>query len=84
MVISSASGFEFAFESEKWRNGVFTYSLLQGLQGEADADGDQEIRVSELGNYVTEKVQRLTNNYQTPTIRRENLEFDFRVSSLVR
>ena len=82
MVISSASGFEFAFESEKWLNGVFTYSLLQGLQGKADADSDQKVRISELWNYVTEKVQRLTHNSQTPTIRRENLEFDFRVLSL--
>lgn len=82
MVISSASGFEFAFESEKWQNGVFTYSLLQGLEGKADVDGDQEIRVSELWNYVTEKVQRLTHNYQTPTIRQENIEFDFPVSCL--
>ncbi len=79
-VISSASGSEFALESAKWNNGVFTYSVLQGLMtGAADIDRDGTIRVSELRDYVVGEVQRLTRGAQTPTSRRENLEFDFPV-----
>jgi len=78
MVISSASGTEFALESDKWKNGVFTYSVLEGLQtNNADKDKSGDVRVSELRDYVIEKVQELTADKQTPTSRRENLEFDF-------
>lgn len=80
MVISAASGVEFAYEDQKWQNGVFTYSLLDGLKTkQADLNNDGELRVSELRDYVAEKVRKLTNGKQTPTSRRENLEFDFRV-----
>jgi WD40 repeat protein len=79
-VISSASGSEFALESAKWNNGVFTYSVIQGLMtGAADTNRDGTIRVSELRDYVVGEVQRLTRGAQTPTSRRENLEFDFPV-----
>lgn len=80
VVISAAAGVEFALEDEAWQNGVFTYSLLEGLKtSNADANGDGEIRVSELKDYVTQKVPALTQGQQTPTSRQENLEFDFRV-----
>jgi WD40 repeat protein len=80
MVISSAGGAEFAFESSEWKNGVFTYSLLEGIRtGKADANKDGEIRVSELRDYVFARVKELTQGKQNPTSRQENLEFDFRV-----
>lgn len=80
VVISAAGGAEFAFESAEWHNGVFTYALLEGLKtGNADADRNGEIVVSELRDYVFDRVKKLTNGQQNPTSRRENLEFDFRV-----
>ena len=79
-VISSASGAEFALESAAWNNGVFTYAVLHGLtSGDADLDRDGTTRVSELRDYVVGEVHRLTRGAQTPTSRRENLEFDFPV-----
>ena len=72
MVIASASGTEVAFESAEWKNGVFTYALLEGLKS-------GKVRVSELRDYVTGRVRELTHGQQTPTSRRENLEFDFKV-----
>ena len=78
MVISSASGVEFAYEGEQWKNGVFTYALLEGLKtGNCDLNGDGNILVSEIREYVIDKVSELTNGNQNPTSRKENLEYDF-------
>jgi WD40 repeat protein len=77
-VISSSSGNEYSLEGEQWKNGVFTYSLLNGLKNrQADANKDQVITVSELQAYVIEQVRKLTEGGQNPTVRRENLESDF-------
>jgi uncharacterized caspase-like protein len=79
-VISSSSGNEFSLEGEEWRNGVFTYALLQGLRsGLADANQDRVVTVSELQAYVIDQVRVLTQGGQNPTVRRENLEYDFAV-----
>jgi len=78
VVISSSSGNEYSLEGGQWRNGVFTYAVLQGLQhGRADSNSDHVITVSELQNYVIDQVRTLTQGGQNPTIRRENLEYDF-------
>lgn len=78
MIISSASGAEFAFESSLWQNGIFTYAVLEGLKsGNCDKDKDGQVQVSELRNYVFDKVTKLTGGMQHPTSRRENLENDF-------
>ncbi len=80
VVISSASGNEFALEGEQWRNGVFTYALLNGLKNRAaDANKDNTVTVGELQTYVIEQVRKLTEGGQNPTVRRENLEYDFAV-----
>jgi uncharacterized caspase-like protein len=79
-VITASSGVEYALESQKWKNGVFTYSVLEGLQSKkADTNKDGEVRVSELRDYVVRRVKELTNGQQTPTSRQESIEFDFRV-----
>ncbi len=78
VVISSASGNEYALEGEQWSNGVFTYALLNGLKNSrADANQDRTITVSELQAYVIDEVRTLTAGGQNPTVRRENLDYDF-------
>jgi uncharacterized caspase-like protein len=78
VVISSASGNEYALEGDQWSNGVFTYALLNGLKNaHADMNQDQTVTVSELQAYVIEEVRKLTAGGQNPTVRRENLEYDF-------
>ena len=78
--ISSSSGNEYSLEGEKWHNGVFTYAVLDGLKnGRADRNGDGVVSVSELEAYVIGTVGNLTQGAQNPTVRRENLDFDFRV-----
>jgi WD40 repeat protein len=79
-VISAASGDSYALESAEWQNGVFTYSILDGLINEkADLDKNGNILVSELKEYVAESVYNLTGGQQKPTSRQENIEFDFNI-----
>ena len=77
-VISAAGGYEFALESEDWNNGVFTYAILEGLtSGDVDRNRDGYVYVSELKDYVTQKVVELTDGKQHPTTRSENALNDF-------
>lgn len=62
----AASREQLSWEFPNLGHGVFTSSVLQGLKGEADADGNHEITVRELGNYIFERVQDLTNGDQLP------------------
>ncbi|MCF6365322.1 MAG: caspase family protein [Bacteroidales bacterium] len=79
-IISSAGGSEYAYESDKTKNGIFTYILVSGISsGKADLNKDGKIMVSELRDYLMENVSKMTKGYQNPTCRRQNLEFDFRV-----
>ena len=78
VVVSSAGGGEYAFEGESWKNGVFTYSLLNGIKTfSADKNKDDKITVSELQDYIMNQVQKLTNGMQKPTMRQENIDNDF-------
>jgi hypothetical protein len=78
-VISAAGGYEFAYEDEKWENGVFTYSFINALYdlGYDTWKGEQPISISKIKKYVYDKVKKLTNDKQKPTSRAENLEWDW-------
>ena len=59
---------------------MFTYAVLDGLKnGKADRNGDGIVTVSELEAYVIDTVRKLTKGAQNPTVRRENLDFDFSI-----
>jgi hypothetical protein len=67
-------------ESGEWKNGLFTYCLINGIQTkEADLNKDGKIMLSELQKYVQQKVVVLSNGQQQPTSRIENIAMDFRV-----
>lgn len=77
-VISSAGGAQFAMESDKWKNGLFTYCLLNGLKsGSADLNNDGSIYISELQEYVRREVVRLSQGKQNPGSRFENISLDY-------
>lgn len=79
-VISSAGGAEYAMESAKWNNGVFTFCLLSGLkEKKADMDKDGKIMISELQQYLQKTVPELTGGKQRPTSRVENINNDWQV-----
>lgn len=58
-------------------HGAFTYGILQGLAGAADADGNGDITVTELFGYVTRTVSALTNERQHPYYKVEGTDFSF-------
>lgn len=79
-VISSAGGVEFAMESDAWKNGLFTYCFIKGLNDKStDTNYDGIITVSEIRAYVYKNVNLLSKGRQKPTARSENLSVDFRV-----
>jgi uncharacterized caspase-like protein/tetratricopeptide (TPR) repeat protein len=61
---------EQSFEDEKLSggHGVFTHTLLEGLSGPADADGDGVIRAAEAIDYVSRRVPELTASRQHPRV----------------
>ncbi|WP_375753702.1 caspase family protein [Vibrio sp. HN007] len=78
VIISAAGGLEYALEESRYKNGVFTSSVLKGLaEQKADSNGDGVITTSELRDYTYSEVTRLTGGAQTPTTRSYNLDVDF-------
>jgi WD40 repeat protein len=79
-IISAAAGNSYALEGDKWKNGVFTYAVIEGMQNKkADMNHDKKISVGELKKYVANRVFELTNGAQKPTSRQENLYNNFNV-----
>jgi hypothetical protein len=78
-ILSSSAGAEYALESSEQKNGLFTYAVLEALDGKegSDANKDGSVTMSELAEYVKSRVAALTNNKQSPNVRRVNLEADF-------
>jgi uncharacterized caspase-like protein len=80
VVISAAAGKGYALESSKWNNGVFTYSILNGLKNRAaDKNKDRQVTISELKDYSITQVEQLTGGNQKPTARREAIGVDWRI-----
>ena len=61
---------ELSYEDQKWGggHGVFTHALLEGLNGQADRDGDHVIRASEAIDYLSRRVPELTDSLQHPRV----------------
>jgi TolB-like protein len=64
-------------EKPDLRHGVFTYAVLEGLQGPADADNDGLVTVSELFGHVARRVPRLTDEQQHPYHKMEGTDLVF-------
>lgn len=77
-IIAAAAGTEFAYEDAKYKNGLFTYALLNALKtGKADLNKDKSITVSELKHFVEQQVVGLSQGKQRPANRRFNNYADF-------
>ncbi len=66
----SAAANQVSMEDGQLKHGVFTWFLVQGLNGAADADGDRRVTAGELRNYLVTQVEawsRQHSGLQTPT-----------------
>ncbi len=66
VIITASAANEVSVEKDELRHGVFTYYLLEGLQGAADRDNDGAVTVDEVFSYVSEKVPQVTGQEQHP------------------
>lgn len=48
--------------------GAFTWYLLRGLEGKADADGNKQISLQEINGFLADSVSSKTGNKQNPLI----------------
>ncbi|HTL89894.1 MAG TPA: caspase family protein [Leptolyngbya sp.] len=68
-LLTSAEANEVSFEDARWDgHGVFTYYLLQGMQGAADVNQNGFVTIGELFEYVRDNVKRATDHKQHPCI----------------
>lgn len=65
LMLSSRST-QSSVESGARRGGVFTYFLLRGLAGKADADRNRTVTIKELYGYLAPRIKRETPNHQSP------------------
>jgi hypothetical protein len=67
-VITASDISQLSYESDKWGggHGVFTFYLLKGLHGEADANKDGTVTAGELFAYVHDSVDQATEGNQSP------------------
>jgi serine/threonine protein kinase len=61
-LLASCDKGEYSVELSEFKHGLFTYHLLQGLDGAGDRDGDGRVGVAELFEYVAEAVARDARN----------------------
>ena len=68
-VFSAAGGKEISSAWPEKKHGLFSYFLMKGMRGDADANKDKKITVGELGDYVKENVSDMAgmlDREQTP------------------
>lgn len=69
-ILAASAGAEFAQESGKWKNGVFTSSLMRALSRRApvDSNADGLLSVEEMLHYISADVSTLTAQAQKPSV----------------
>lgn len=69
IVLMSSTGQELSLEDDALGHGIFTLSLIEGIQGKADLIKDDVVEIFELQAYLVNRVALLSEDRQHPTIR---------------
>ncbi len=72
-IISAAGGTQFALERNDFKNGVFTYAILEAMRNKP------EMKIGELKKIIGARVVELTNGMQKPTSRNETIAVDWQL-----
>lgn len=67
LTVAASAGNERSEEKTAWQHGAFTKTLLEALEGDADASRDGSVSLDELIAYVKSRVPKLTEGRQNPT-----------------
>ncbi len=70
-VITASNADQISSSSPDLRHGIFSYYLMRGMEGEADANKDGKITLGEMHGYLIEQVTRqasLSNRVQQPQL----------------
>ena len=81
--ISAARQTERSYEKDDFSHGVFTYCLIDGLSGAADANQDGKVTFDELVLYLDERVPEMTSNKQHPFANTTAVEANYLALSVV-
>jgi WD40 repeat protein len=68
VVFSASTSSESSYEREEWKNGAFTKSLVEGLNGAVDDHNTGRITYTMLHLFISERVKALTKGEQHPTM----------------
>lgn len=75
-LLAASTAQQQAYELPELQHGLFSYYLIQGFNGEADYDFDGRISVTDLKNYVLDRIRRWNGQdfrRQEPTFRSEGI-----------
>jgi len=64
-ILTASDSSQYAFEQEGFELSLYTHFLVEGLRGAADRDGDGEVSIDELYEYVRDQV-RVANDSMSP------------------
>ena len=67
-VMTAAAGDQTAKPLEEAKHGMFSYFLMKGMEGDADANKDNQITAGELHAYVQQNVIQQSSGSQTPEL----------------
>ena len=67
-VMTAAGGEQTAKPLEEAKHGMFSYFLMKGMEGGADANRDNRITAGELHAYVQQNVMQQSSGSQTPEL----------------
>jgi len=67
-LLTAAAGDQTAKPLEEAKHGMFSYFLMKGMEGDADANKDNKITAGELHQYVQQNVVQQSSGSQTPEL----------------
>tara|TARA_B100001564_G_C20430899_1_gene574481 strand:+ start:266 stop:589 length:324 start_codon:yes stop_codon:yes gene_type:complete len=67
-VFSAAAGDQTSKPLQEAKHGMFSYFLMKGMEGGADANNDNQITARELHAYVEQNVVQQPSGSQTPEL----------------